>query len=519
MSTRPIRRALISVSDKQGLVELARRLVTAGVELVSTGGTARALQAAGLSVTSVSGVTGFPEIMGGRVKTLHPRIHGGVLGRWDVPADVAEAQAHGVSPFELVVVNLYPFRETIAQAGITDAQAIEQIDIGGPTLLRAAAKNHAHVTVVVDPDDYAEVADAAAQGTTAELRARLARKAFAHTAGYDAAIVAWMTRDELLPDPLVLAADRAHPLRYGENPHQRAAFYALPTSLDQPSLARARQLGGKALSYNNLLDLDAALAICLDLRGPAAVVVKHGNPCGAAEATDADEPLHHIYARARATDPMSAFGGIVALNQPVDALTAERLVETFLEAVIAPAFLDEALPILARKKSLRLLAHDPWPAPARHLEFRRVAGGLLVQDRDDKVSGVRAGDVVTQRQPTEREWAAMDFAWRVARHVKSNAIVFARAEQLLGVGAGQMSRVDASRIASQKAREAGHELRGSAIASDAFFPFADGVEAAADAGATAVVQPGGSVRDPEVIVAADRLGLTMVFTGARHFRH
>ena len=523
--TPPLRRALLSVSDKSGLVDFARALADRGVELVSTGGTARALAEAGLPVTPVSAITGAPEILGGRVKTLHPRVHGGVLGRWDRDDDRLEAEREGIAPIGLVVVNLYPFRETIGRPDVTEAEAIEQIDVGGPTLLRAAAKNHAHTIVVVDPADYGEVAAALQMGSVDAMRRRsLALKAFRHTASYDLAIATWMGREEValpdvaLPDPLLIEATVSLPLRYGENPHQRAAFYALPTAADQPSLARARVLHGKALSYNNLLDLDAALNIAVDLRAPGVVVLKHGNPCGAAEALG-DEPLAEIYRRARATDPDSAFGGIVGLNVPVDEATALVLAETFLEAVIAPAFEPGAHTVLTRKKNIRLLAHDPWPGQGRHLEVRRVAGGLLVQDRDTIVDDVRRGSLATRRAPTDSEWAALDFAWRIAKHVKSNAIVYAHAGALLGVGAGQMSRVDASRVAADKAQRVGHSLAGSAVASDAFFPFADGVEAAAAAGATAVVQPGGSVRDAEVIEAADRLGLAMIFTGTRHFRH
>lgn len=519
-----LKRALLSVSDKSGLIDLARALVAQGVELVSTGGTAAALREAGLPVTPVSAVTGAPEVFGGRVKTLHPKIHGGLLGRWDREDDRREATATGIEPIGLVVVNLYPFRQTVARPGVTEAEAIEQIDIGGPAMLRASAKNHAHVAVVVDPADYPRVADAVRAGALdAALRRELAVKAFTHTAAYDVAIASWLAREEPeLAPTLLLEAPRIQALRYGENPHQRAAFYGRPVSAGQPSLAQAEQLQGKDLSYNNLLDLDAALGLAIDLRGAGAVVVKHGNPCGAAEAVatpGTEEALATVYARALSTDPVSAFGGIVGLNRPVDGATARKLAETFLEAVIAPDFTPAALAALSGKKNLRLLRHAPWPETACGLEIRSVAGGLLVQDRDAQVEDVRAGKVATRRTPTDAEWAALDFAWRVCRHVKSNAIVFARPGTLVGVGAGQMSRVDSSRIAVEKARQAGHELAGTVVASDAFFPFADGVEAAAAAGATAVVQPGGSVRDAEVIEAADRLGLAMVLTGARHFRH
>lgn len=517
------RRALLSVSDKTGLVDFARALHAAGVELVSTGGTARALREAGLPVTPVSEVTGFPEILDGRVKTLHPRIHGGILARWDRAADRAAAQAQGIEPIQLVVVNLYPFRETVARPGVGLDEAVEQIDIGGPAMVRAAAKNHANVAVVVDPADYEAVAAAiAAGGVDLERRRALAAKAFRHTAAYDVAIAAYLAGQveagEPLPETLLVEGRRVRTLRYGENPHQPAAFYAVETPSDQPSLARAEKLQGKELSYNNLLDLDAALAVCLDLAAPGAVVIKHTNPCGAAEG-DGDEPLAAVYRRARATDPTSAFGGIVALNREVDAETAAALAETFLEAVVAPGFAPAAREILARKKNLRLLALRPWPGRSRQLELRTVAGGLLAQERDARVDDVRAAKVVTRRAPTAEELAALDFAWRVCRHVKSNAIVYARAGALLGVGAGQMSRVDASRIAAMKAREAGHDLGGAVVASDAFFPFPDGVEVAVEAGATAIVQPGGSVRDDQVVAAADRLGVAMVFTGTRHFKH
>ncbi len=516
-------RALLSVADKTGVVELARALADAGVELLSTGGTAKLLRDAGLTVTSVSEVTGFPEVFDGRVKTLHPRIHGGILGRWDLAEDRETARAHGIDPIGLVVVNLYPFRQTVARPDVAFDDAVEQIDIGGPAMVRAAAKNHAHTTVVVDPADYARVAEAAAGGgIDLELRRALAVKAFRHTAAYDAAIATWMGShiggSDAMPDPLVLEGTRVATLRYGENPHQQAAFYALPTPADHPSLARAEQLHGKELSYNNLLDLDAALGLALDLQAPGAVVIKHTNPCGAAEGA-ADEPLASVWRRAWATDPTSAFGGIVAFNREVDAETADLLAEIFLEAIIAPGFAPAALDALTRKKNLRLLALRPWPGAPRRLDLRSVAGGLLAQTNDGARDDLSAANVVTRRQPTDAERRALDFAWRVSRHVKSNAIVFARDGGLLGVGAGQMSRVDSCRIAVSKARDAQHDLRGAVVASDAFFPFADGLEVVAEAGATAVVQPGGSVRDEEVVAAADRLGLAMLFTATRHFRH
>ncbi|MFZ4734964.1 MAG: bifunctional phosphoribosylaminoimidazolecarboxamide formyltransferase/IMP cyclohydrolase [Bradymonadia bacterium] len=512
------RRALLSVSDKAGLVEFARALHALGYELLSTGGTRAALLDAGLEVVAVSEVTGFPEIMGGRVKTLHPRIHGGLLGRWDDADDVRAAETHGIEPIDVLCVNLYPFRETVARAGVTWSEAIEQIDIGGPAMVRAAAKNHAHVTVVTSPEDYTTVVDALrAGGPDTALRRTLAARAFAHTAAYDAAIATWMT-DEPLPAHLHLVAERVEVLRYGENPHQRAAFYSLPTPPDAPSLGRARQLQGKELSYNNLLDLDAALALVLDLRPGGVAIIKHTNPCGAAERRGG-ESLADLYAAARATDPTSAFGGIVAFNEPVDAATGALLAETFLEAVIAPGFAPEALAALEKKKNLRLMALDPWAPATDVLEVRSVAGGLLVQSRDALVDPVDERRTVTRRAPTADELEGLDFAWRVCRHVKSNAIVYARAGVLVGVGPGQTSRVDSARIGAAKAREHGHTLEGCVVASDAFFPFADGLEVCAAAGARAFIQPGGSLRDEEVIGAADRLEAAMVFTGRRHFRH
>jgi phosphoribosylaminoimidazolecarboxamide formyltransferase/IMP cyclohydrolase len=512
------RRALLSVSDKTGLVEFARGLVSLGFELLSTGGTATALRSAGLPVTAVSEVTGFPEIMDGRVKTLHPLIHGGLLGRWDVPEDVEAARAHGIAPIELLVVNLYPFRETVARPGVTDDVAIEQIDIGGPAMVRAAAKNHAHTLVVVSPADYAAVLAALeAGGADAGYRRMLAARAFSHTATYDAAVARFLSGEQL-PQALVVGGTRVQSLRYGENPHQAAAFYGVDGPADAPSLSRAVQLQGKELSYNNLLDLDAALGIALDLRGPGAVVVKHTNPCGVAEALPGDT-LADVYRRARSTDPTSAFGGIVGLSGAVDAATAEILAETFLEAIIAPAYTPEALEILGRKKNVRVMALTPWAAPAPMVELRSVAGGLLAQTRDTTPDDLAAARVATRRAPTLDERVGLDLAWRVARHVKSNAIVYARPGHVLAVGAGQMSRLDSARIAAEKAREHGHDLRGSCVASDAFFPFADGLIVCAAVGATAVVQPGGSVRDEEVVAAADERSLAMLFTGYRHFKH
>jgi phosphoribosylaminoimidazolecarboxamide formyltransferase / IMP cyclohydrolase len=517
-----IQRAIVSVSEKRGLVELARALVRHGIELLSTGGTARELAAAGLATTQIAAYTGAPEILDGRVKTLHPRVHGGLLGR-PTPEHEAEMAAHDIGRIDLVVVNLYPFRETIAR-GVPFAEAIENIDIGGPSMLRSAAKNHERVTVVVDPDDYGDLIaelDRAGGETSAATRFRLARKVFAHTAAYDGAIAAYLTSfdepgGEVQPFPAVMTAQwrRERALRYGENPHQRAAFYV---GGDAPpgSLARAEVLQGKELSYNNLLDLDAALECVLDLEGPAAVVIKHNNPSGAA--TD-PAGVAAAYRKARDTDPVSAFGGIVAVNRDVDAELARELSETFLECVIAPAFSDEARELLAKKQNLRLLAVgrlDGRPAAADVI-LRSVSGGVLVQSRDRGLVAARDAKVVSKRPPTDEELAGLDFAWRVGKHVKSNAIVLARAGQTVGVGAGQMSRVDSVKLAVMKAVL---PVAGSVASSDAFFPFRDGVDALADAGVTAVIQPGGSVRDAEVIAAADERGLAMLVTGMRHFRH
>jgi phosphoribosylaminoimidazolecarboxamide formyltransferase/IMP cyclohydrolase len=519
-----IRRALLSVSDKTGLVPLAQALAARGVELLSTGGTHKALGAAGVPVTTVEAYTGSPEVMDGRVKTLHPRVHGGILMRGAV--DDADLERLGGRPIDLVVVNLYPFAETLARPGATHEEIIENIDIGGPSMVRSAAKNHARVAVVTDPADYAGLlAEIEASGeVSTATRRRLAAKAFAHTAAYDGQIAGYLSTAERDAPPdraaryplhLTQAFDRAYPLRYGENPHQTGAFYrdrqARPGSL---AAAASLGAGGKELSYNNLVDVDAALEAVREHEGPAAVVVKHTNPCGVAVAAD----LPTAYRTAREADPVSAFGGIVALNRTVDLATAKILAETFLECVIAPGFADDALEVLRAKKNLRLLATGAWlPAEHAELTWKRVGGGIVVQDRDATAAGeVEGARVVTRRAPTDEERRALAFAWRVCKHVKSNAIVLAREGRTVGVGAGQMSRVESVKIATGKA---GELARGSVLASDAFFPFPDGLELAGQHGVTAVAQPGGSVKDDEVIAAADRAGMAMVFTGARHFRH
>ncbi|WP_349369350.1 bifunctional phosphoribosylaminoimidazolecarboxamide formyltransferase/IMP cyclohydrolase [Salinarimonas sp.] len=523
-----VTRALISVSDKTGVVDFARALAERGVALVSTGGTHRALAEAGLTVQEVSDLTGFPEMMDGRVKTLHPKVHGGLLGLRDNPEHQAAMLAHGIVEIDLLVVNLYPFEATLA-AGGDYAALVENIDIGGPAMIRAGAKNHESVAVVVDPADYEAILAELSEhegATTYTLRKRLAQKAYARTAAYDAAISNWLA-DALeveAPTYRALGGTLAQAMRYGENPHQKAAFYR--TGEDRPGVATARQVQGKTLSYNNINDTDAAYE-CVGEFDPAesaaVVIVKHANPCGVATgATLAD-----AYARALACDPVSAFGGIVATNRTLDAEAAARIVEVFTEVIIAPDATPEAIEIVGAKKNLRLLLAGGLPDPrAKGLCVRTVAGGLLVQERDDAVVADMTLNVVTRRQPTAREMADLAFAFRVAKHVKSNAIVYARDGATVGVGAGQMSRVDSSRIAAWKAAEAARALnipeslaKGSVVASDAFFPFPDGLLAAAEAGATAVIQPGGSVRDPDVIAAADEAGLAMVFTGTRHFRH
>jgi phosphoribosylaminoimidazolecarboxamide formyltransferase / IMP cyclohydrolase len=516
-----IKRALVSVSDKAGLVPFVRALVERGVEVLSTGGTFKTLAEAGIAVTSVESYTESPEVMGGRVKTLHPRVHGGILFRRG--HDEGDLARIGGKPIDLVVVNLYPFEQTVARADSTHEHIVENIDIGGPSMVRSAAKNHADVTVVCDPADYDRVlAEIQASGEVSlATRRELAARAFAHTAAYDGAIAGYLSslddenKREPYPRHLVLAADRAYPLRYGENPHQTGAFYR-ERNAPAGSLAAAESLGagGKELSFNNLVDANAALEAVREFEEPAAVVVKHTNPCGVA--TDAE--LSAAYRAARDADALSAFGGIVALNRPVDEVTARLLAETFLECVLAPSFSPAALEVLRAKKNLRLLATGAWLAASQQaLDYRRVSGGIVAQSRDATAGGeVRSGRVASQRTPTPAELDAMEFAWRVCKHVKSNAIVLASGARTVGVGAGQMSRVVSVQLACGKAGDA---ARGSVLASDAFFPFPDGVEEALRHGVTAIAQPGGSVKDAEVVAAVDRAGAAMVFTGARHFRH
>jgi phosphoribosylaminoimidazolecarboxamide formyltransferase/IMP cyclohydrolase len=512
-----VQRALLSVSDKNGLIEFARLLAEAGVELISTGGTARAIRDAGIAVKDITEHTGFPEMLDGRVKTLHPKVHGGLLYLRGNATHEATAREHGIAPIDLVVVNLYPFEATVAKPGVTLADAIENIDIGGPSMLRSAAKNHESVTVVTDPADYVEVgAQIRATGnTTLELRRRLAAKVYARTAAYDAAIAAYLARafnsGDALPPSLAVSAPLAQPLRYGENPHQRAALYG--------AFARYfKQLHGKELSYNNILDLTAAAALILEFKdeAPTLAILKHTNPCGVGSGTT----LREAWERAYATDRQAPFGGIIAVNRPLDGACAEAIAEIFSEVIVAPAFTPEALAVLQKKKNLRLLQMTGDPAAATPWDLRSVgAESFLLQERDLRITRREDCQVVTRRPPTESEWQALLFGWRVVKHVKSNAIVYAAADRTLGIGAGQMSRVDSSRIAVWKAGEAGLSLQGSVVCSDAFFPFPDGLIAAAQAGATAAIQPGGSVRDAEVIAAANERDLAMVFTATRHFRH
>jgi phosphoribosylaminoimidazolecarboxamide formyltransferase/IMP cyclohydrolase len=519
-----IRRALISVSDKSGLIEFARALERRGVEILSTGGTSRQLTEAGIPVTEVSDYTGFPEMMGGRVKTLHPRVHGGILGRRGV--DDTVMRENEIKPIDLVVVNLYPFEQTVARPDCDLPTAIENIDIGGPTLLRAAAKNHAAVTVVVDAADYVRVlADMEANdgAVTDATRFDLAVKAFEHTAAYDGAIANYLGAvlehsvdgEQELPRTFNLQFRKQQPMRYGENPHQQAAFY-VARERSEASVASAEQLQGKELSYNNIADTDAALECVKQFdEGPACVIVKHANPCGVALADD----LLAAYERAYTTDPESAFGGIIAFNRELDADTAAAIVERqFVEVIIAPAVSDAAVAAVAAKKNVRLLACGPWGSERKPMiDFKRVRDGLLVQDADLQLTADLA--VVSKRAPTDDEMKDLLFTWRVAKFVKSNAIVYGRDGMTIGVGAGQMSRVNSARIAAIKAEQANLTVRGAVMASDAFFPFRDGIDQAAGNGITAVIQPGGSMRDDEVIAAADEHGLAMVLTGMRHFRH
>ncbi|MSO56873.1 MAG: bifunctional phosphoribosylaminoimidazolecarboxamide formyltransferase/IMP cyclohydrolase [Acidobacteria bacterium] len=537
-------RALLSVSDKTGLLPLARALAARGFELVSTGGTARALEHAGVPVTAVSAVTGFPEIMDGRVKTLHPAVHGGILARRSSREHMETLAAHAITPIDIVVVNLYPFVKAATRPDIDFDALVEEIDIGGPSMVRSAAKNFQDVLVVVDPADYESVLAGLERpgGSSREFRFELARKAFAHTAAYDAAIAATLaefsapadgstefdrtTGPDVSPSRLSLTLRKIKDLRYGENPHQPAAWYGLEHAF---GLGAAQVLQGKALSFTNLLDLDSAARIALEFSEPAAAAIKHTNPCGAAIGATIDE----AYVRARDADSLAAFGGIIGLNRVIDAATARALVTTFIEAVIAPGVEDDARPILATKPNMRVVVADLTPGTegAGRREVRSILGAMLVQERDEVIearspwSAKTAGEcglrVVTKRFPSESEWGALRFAWRICAHVKSNAVIFTDASRTLAVGAGQMSRVDAVQVAVMKALNSGEKntLSGSVAASDAFFPFRDGLDALAKAGATAVVQPGGSLRDSEVIAAADEHGIAMVFTGKRHFRH
>jgi phosphoribosylaminoimidazolecarboxamide formyltransferase/IMP cyclohydrolase len=523
-----ITRALLSVSDKTGLVDLGQALAKHGVDLVSTGGTAKALREAGLDVRDISDLTGFPEMMDGRVKTLHPKVHGGLLAVRDNPEHVASMKEHEIGAIDLVIVNLYPFAQTVARGAGRD-EVIENIDIGGPSMVRSAAKNHEHVAIVTDPADYAElIAEIEDKGgsTSLDFRKRLAAQAFAATAAYDSAIAGWFAhvdQGQRFPQNIAISAHKAAELRYGENPHQRAALY-VPNGGGE-EIAQAKQLQGKELSYNNYNDADAAIELVSEFRDgpPTVVIVKHANPCGVATA----DTLLEAYRAAFACDTVSAFGGIIAVNRPLDGATAEAISEIFTEVVVAPDADETARAVFARKKNLRLLLTGALPDPARKGKaIKPIAGGFLIQSRDFGQITRDQLKVVTKRQPTERELNDCLFAWTVAKHVKSNAIVYARDGSTAGIGAGQMNRLESARIAAWKAKDAAEKAGwpqprtiGSAVASDAFFPFADGLLAAVEAGATAVIQPGGSIRDDEVVAAADAAGLAMVFTGMRHFRH
>ena len=517
----PVRRALISVSDKTGIADFARSLADMGVELLSTGGTHRLLEENGIPVTEISAYTGFPEMMDGRVKTLHPKVHGGILARRGIDDEVMEK--HGIEPIDMVIVNLYPFEQTVAKPDCTLEDAVENIDIGGPTMVRAAAKNHRHVTIVVNAGDYPCIIEEL-QGNDGKLSYRtrfdLAIRAYEHTAAYDGAIANHFGRlvdggSDAFPRTFSTQFHRVQEMRYGENPHQAAAFYreAQPA---EAGIATAQQLQGKALSYNNVADTDAALECVKNFDAPACVIVKHANPCGVA----VSDSLLEAYDRAFATDPESAFGGIIAFNRELDAATAAAIIERqFVEVIIAPSVSAEALAATAAKENVRVLSCGDWSDPTAALDYKRVNGGLLVQDRDLGMVAESDLKVVSKRQPSAEQMADLLFAWKVAKFVKSNAIVYAANGQTIGVGAGQMSRVNSARIAAIKAEHAGLEVRGSVMASDAFFPFRDGIDNAAAAGISAVIQPGGSIRDDEVIAAADEHDMAMVFTGMRHFRH
>ncbi|ENO8976945.1 bifunctional phosphoribosylaminoimidazolecarboxamide formyltransferase/IMP cyclohydrolase [Vibrio parahaemolyticus] len=528
-NARPIRRALISVSDKTGIVEFAQALVERGVDILSTGGTARLLAEQGIAVTEVSDYTGFPEMMDGRVKTLHPKVHGGVLGRRGQDDDVMAK--HGINPIDMVVVNLYPFAETVAKDGCTLADAVENIDIGGPTMVRSAAKNHKDVTIVVNASDYDRVIaemDANDKSLTLETRFDLAIAAFEHTAAYDGMIANYFgtmvpsygenkegDEESKFPRTFNQQFEKKQDMRYGENSHQAAAFY-VEANPQEASVSTARQIQGKALSYNNIADTDAALECVKEFNDPACVIVKHANPCGVALGKD----ILEAYNRAYQTDPTSAFGGIIAFNQELDAETATAIVERqFVEVIIAPSVSAEAIEVVAAKKNVRLLECGEWSTKTTGFDVKRVNGGLLVQDRDQGMVRLDDLKVVSKRQPTEEELKDALFCWKVAKYVKSNAIVYAKGDMTIGVGAGQMSRVYSAKIAGIKAADEGLEVAGSVMASDAFFPFRDGIDAAAEAGIKCVIQPGGSMRDDEVIAAADEHGMAMIFTGMRHFRH
>jgi phosphoribosylaminoimidazolecarboxamide formyltransferase/IMP cyclohydrolase len=528
-NARPIRRALISVSDKTGIVEFAKALADRGVDILSTGGTARLLAEQGISVTEVSDYTGFPEMMDGRVKTLHPKVHGGVLGRRGQDDEIM-AQ-HGIQPIDMVVVNLYPFAATVAKADCSLADAVENIDIGGPTMVRSAAKNHKDVSIIVNASDYQRVLtemDTNSGSLTLETRFDLAIAAFEHTAAYDGMIANYFGKmvpsygenkegdaDSKFPRTFNMQFEKKQDMRYGENSHQSAAFY-VENHPEDASVATARQIQGKALSYNNIADTDAALECVKEFSEPACVIVKHANPCGVA----LGDSILEAYNRAYQTDPTSAFGGIIAFNRELDAATAQAIVERqFVEVIIAPTVADDAIEVVAAKKNVRLLVCGQWQGKTTGYDFKRVNGGLLVQDRDQGMVSVDDLTVVSKRQPSEAELKDALFCWKVAKYVKSNAIVYAKGDMTIGVGAGQMSRVYSAKIAGIKAADENLKVEGTVMASDAFFPFRDGIDAAAEAGVTCVIQPGGSMRDDEVIAAADEHGMTMIFTGMRHFRH